>query len=68
MYILLQKKFTNYGMVYVNISEAESLEVIESRLKTRVISGEPLGDFRVVKDIEFKFDCVIEWNLDEENA
>ena len=66
MYVLLQKKLTSTGTIYKRISEADSLEVIGSRLKSMVTSGESLADFRVVKDIEFEFKCAIKWNLEGE--
>ena len=66
MYVLLQKKITPIGTAYKRISESENLDVIGSRLKSMVVSGECLEDFRVVKDVEFEFKCAIKWYLEEE--
>ena len=65
MYSLFLKEFVNAGVRYKLIEENKDLTTISERVKRMVISGTPINDLCVVKNVEFEFECALKFKEDE---
>ena len=65
MYSLFMKVMTNTGIKYKLIEENKDLTTISEKVKRLVISGTPIDDLRIVKNIEFEFKCALKFKEDE---
>ena len=65
MYSLFLKEFANSGVRYKLIEEKKDLTTISEKVKHLVISGTPIEDLRIVKNVEFEFKCALKFKEDE---
>ena len=65
MYNLFLKEFTNGRLMYKLIEENKDLTTISEKVKRLVISGTPIDDLRIVKNVEFEFKCALKFKEDE---
>ena len=65
MYSLFLKEMTNTGIRYKLIEENKDLTSISEKVKRLVISGTPIDDLRIVKNVEFEFRCALKFKEDE---
>ena len=65
MYSLFLKEFTNGCLMYKLIEENKDLTTISKKVKRLVVSGTPIDDLRIVKNVEFEFKCVLKFKEDE---
>ena len=65
MYSLFLKVFTNGRLMYKLIEERKDLSTISEKVKRLVISGTPIDDLRIVKNVEFEFKCALKFKEDE---
>ena len=65
MYSLFLKEMTNTGIKYKLIEENKDLTTISEKVKRLVISGTPIEDLRIVKNVEFEFKCALKFKEDE---
>ena len=65
MYSLFLKEFTNGRLTYKLIEENKDLTTISEKVKRLVISGTPIDDLRIVKNVEFEFKCALKFKEDE---
>ena len=65
MYSLFLKEFANSGVRYKLIEENKDLTTISEKVKRLVISGTPIEDLRIVKNVEFEFKCALKFKEDE---
>ena len=65
MYSLFMKEMTTNGTRYKLLEEKKDLATISERVKRMVISGTPIDDLCIVKNVEFEFKCVLEFKEDE---
>ena len=65
MYSLFMKVMTNTGIKYKLLEENKDLTTISEKVKRLVISGTPIDDLRIVKNVEFEFKCVLKFKEDE---
>lgn len=65
MYSLFLKEFANSGVRYKLIEENKDLTTISEKVKRLVISGTPIDDLRIVKNVEFEFKCALKFKEDE---
>lgn len=66
MYSLFLKTFTTEGVLYKIIVENKDLTTVSNKVKTMVISGTPIDDLRIVKNIEFEFKCALKFKEENE--
>ena len=65
MYSLFLKEFANGHLMYKLIEENNDLTTISEKVKRLVISGTPIEDLRIVKNVEFEFKCALKFKEDE---
>lgn len=65
MYSLFMKEFANGHLMYKLIEENRDLTTISEKVKRLVISGTPIEDLRIVKNVEFEFKCALKFKEDE---
>ena len=65
MYSLFMKEMTTNGTRYKLLVEKKDLATISERVKHMVISGTPIDDLCIVKNIEFEFKCALKFKEDE---
>ena len=65
MYSLFMKEMTNTGIRYKLLEEKKDLTTISEKVKRLVISGTPIDDLRIVKNVEFEFKCALKFKEDE---
>ena len=65
MYSLFLKEFATSGVRYKLIEENKDLTAISEKVKCLVISGTPIDDLRIVKNVEFEFKCALKFKEDE---
>ena len=65
MYSLFLKEFSNAGVRYKLIEERKDLAIISEKVKRMVISGTPIDDLCIVKNVEFEFKCALKFKEDE---
>lgn len=65
MYSLFLKEFANSDVRYKLIEENKDLTTISEKVKRLVISGTPIEDLRIVKNVEFEFKCALKFKEDE---
>ena len=65
MYSLFLKEFANGHLMYKLIEESKDLTTISDKVKRLVISGTPIDDLRIVKNVEFEFKCALKFKEDE---
>ena len=65
MYSLFLKEMTNTGIKYKLIEENKDLTTVSEKVKRMVISGTPIEDLRIVKNVEFEFECALKFKEDE---
>ena len=65
MYSLFLKEFANGHLLYNLITENKDLTTISEKVKRLVISGTPIEDLRIVKNVEFEFECALKFKEDE---
>ena len=65
MYSLFLKEFANSGVRYKLIEENKDLTTISEKVKRLVISGTPIEDLRIMKNVEFEFKCALKFREDE---
>ena len=56
---------TNTGIKYKLLEENKDLTTISEKVKRLVISGTPIDDLRIVKNVEFEFKCALKFKEDE---
>lgn len=65
MYSLFMKEMTNTGIRYKLLEEKKDLTTISEKVKRMVISGTPIDDLRIVKNVDFEFKCALKFKEDE---
>ena len=65
MYSLFLKEFANGHLLYNLVMENKDLTTISEKVKRLVISGTPIDDLRIVKNVEFEFKCALKFKEDE---
>ena len=65
MYSLFLKEFTNGRLMYKLIEERKDLSTISEKAKRLIISGTPIDDLYIVKNVEFEFKCSLKFKEDE---
>ena len=65
MYSLFLKEFANAGVRYKLLEENKDLTTISEKMKRLVISGTPIDDLRIVKNVEFEFKCALKFKEDK---
>ena len=65
MYSLFLKEFTNGCIMYKLIEEKKNLAAISKKVKCLVISGTPIDDLCIMKNVEFEFKCALKFKEDE---
>ena len=65
MYSLFLKEFANAGVRYKLIEERKDLTTISEKVKRMVISGTPINDLCIMKNVEFEFKCALKFKEDE---
>lgn len=65
MYSLFMKETTNTGIRYKLLEEKKDLTTISEKVKRMVISGTPIDDLRIVKNVDFEFKCALKFKEDE---
>ena len=65
MYSLFLKEFANGHLLYNLVMEKKDLNTISEKVKRLVISGTPIDDLRIVKNVEFEFKCALKFKEDE---
>ena len=65
MYSLFLKEFSNACLRYRLLEDKKDLATISERVKRMVISGTPINDLCVVKNVEFEFECALKFKEDE---
>ena len=65
MYSLFLKEFANGHLLYNLVMENKDLTTISEKVKRMVISGTPIDDLRIVKNVEFEFKCALKFKEDE---
>ena len=65
MYSLFLKEFANGHLLYNLVMEKKDLNTISEKVKRLVISGTPIDDLRIVKNVEFEFECALKFKEDE---
>ena len=65
MYSLFLKEFTNGRLMYKLLEENKDLTTISEKVKCLAISGTPIEDLRIVKNVEFEFECALKFKEDE---
>lgn len=65
MYSLFLKEFANGHLLYNLVMEKKDLTTISEKVKRLVISGTPIDDLRIVKNVEFEFKCALKFKEDE---
>ena len=65
MYSLFLKEFVNGHLLYNLVMEKKDLNTISEKVKRLVISGTPIDDLRIVKNVEFEFKCALKFKEDE---
>ena len=65
MYSLFLKEFANGHLLYNLVMEKKDLNAISEKVKRLVISGTPIDDLRIVKNVEFEFKCALKFKEDE---
>ena len=65
MYSLFLKEFTNAGVRYKLLEEKKDLTTISEKVNRLVITGTPIDDLRIVKNVEFEFKCALKFKEDE---
>ena len=65
MYSLFSKEFSNGRLIYILVMEKKDLTTISEKVKRLVISGTPIEDLRIVKNVEFEFKCALKFKEDE---
>ena len=65
MYSLFLKEFANGHLLYNLVMENKDLTTISEKVKRMVISGTPIDDLRIVKNVEFEFKCAVKFKEDE---
>ena len=65
MYSLFLKEFANGHLLYNLVMEKKDLNTISEKVKCLVISGTPIEDLRIVKNVEFEFKCALKFKEDE---
>ena len=64
MYSLFLKEFVNGHLLYNLVMEKKDLNTISEKVKRLVISGTPIEDLRIVKNVEFEFKCALKFKED----
>ena len=65
MYNLFLKEFANAGVRYKLLEERKDLTTISEKVKRLVISGTPVDDLCIMKNVEFEFKCALKFKEDE---
>ena len=65
MYSLFMKEMTNAGIRYKLLEEKKDLTTVSEKVKRMVISGTPIDDLCIVKNVEFEFKCALEFKEDK---
>ena len=65
MYSLFLKEFANGHLLYNLVMEKKDLNTISEKVKRLVISGTPIDDLCIVKNVEFEFKCALKFKEDE---
>lgn len=65
MYSLFLKEFADGHLLYNLVMEKKDLNTISEKVKRLVISGTPIEDLRIVKNVEFEFKCALKFKEDE---
>ena len=65
MYSLFLKEFTNDRLMYKLLEENKDLTTISEKVKRLAISGTPINDLRIVKNVEFEFKCALKFKEDK---
>ena len=65
LYSLFMKETTTNGTRYKLLEEKKDLATVSEKVKRMVISGTPIDDLCIVKNIEFKFECTLKFKEDE---
>ena len=65
MYSLFLKEFANGHLLYNLIMEKKDLTTIAEKVKRMVISGTPIDDLCIVRNVEFEFKCALKFKEDE---
>ena len=65
VYSLFMKEMTTNGTRYKLLAEKKDLTTVSERVKHMVISGTPIDDLCIVKNVEFEFECTLKFKEDE---
>ena len=65
MYSLFMKEMTTNGTRYKLLEEKKDLATVSEKVKRMVISGTPIDDLCIVKNVEFEFECTVKFKEDE---
>ena len=65
MYSLFSKDFSNGRLIYILVMEKKDLTTISEKVKHMVISGTPIDNLCIVKNVEFEFKCALKFKEDE---
>ena len=65
MYSLFSKEFSNGRLIYILIMEKKDLTTISEKVKRMVISGTPIDNLCIMKNVEFEFKCALKFKEDE---
>ena len=66
MYSLFLKEFANGRLMYKLLEEKKDLTTISEKVKRMVISGTPIDDLCIVKNVEFEFKCALKFKEEDE--
>lgn len=65
MYSLFMKEMTTNGTRYKLLAEKKDLATISEKVKCMVVSGTPIDDLCIVKNVEFELECALKFKEDE---
>ena len=65
MYSLFSKEFSNGRLIYILVMEKKDLTTISEKVKRLVISGTPIDNLCIMKNVEFEFKCALKFKEDE---
>ena len=65
LHSLFMKEMTTNGTRYKLLMEKKDLATISERVKRMVISGTPIDDLCIVKNVEFEFECMLKFKENE---
>lgn len=65
MYSLFSKEFSNGRLIYILVMEKKDLTTISEKVKRMVISGTPIDNLCIMKNVEFEFKCALKFKEDE---